>query len=131
MAAQLEQVRGEVEAANPSGIKVGGQWFNFSRFHPILEVPSRGQTISATAERNARGAYLRSLDIVGSAAADETTGNYGKLREATDLRDSTSTRLAVLQAAATFCGHFSTVREDVTSRDVLKIADAWLAWVEN
>ena len=32
-------------------------------------------------------------------------------------------------AAATFCGHYSSVHEEVRSSDVLKIAEAFERWV--
>jgi hypothetical protein len=43
--------------------------------------------------------------------------------------DRTSIRVACLNAAATFCGHYATVHEDVKSADVLKIAEAFERWV--
>ena len=44
-------------------------------------------------------------------------------------RDRKIRRLACLNAAATFCGHYSTVHEEVRSNDVLKIAEAFERWV--
>lgn len=38
--------------------------------------------------------------------------------------------MSALRSAAIFCGHRATVVEDVKSSDVLKIAEAWLAWLE-
>ena len=45
-------------------------------------------------------------------------------------RDRTSTRLAVLTAAATFLGLMGQAREEVKSEHVLVLADRWVAWVE-
>jgi hypothetical protein len=36
-----------------------------------------------------------------------------------------------LKAAALFCGQYATVHQEVKSSDVLKIAEAWLAWVHD
>jgi hypothetical protein len=38
-----ETVSGTVEATNPKGLKVGGQWFNWSQYGPALPHPERGQ----------------------------------------------------------------------------------------
>jgi hypothetical protein len=122
MAVQLEQVRGEVEATNATGVCVGGQWLNVSRFRKVdISAVQAGQTISATVERSDRGVYLRDLDVVGSAPAPETPAVLG---------DATSTRLAVLEAAAGFLGQMAQCREDVRSEHVLVLAERWLAWLE-
>jgi len=39
-------------------------------------------------------------------------------------------RLAVLQAAATFCGQWGQAREEIRSEHVLVLAERWLAWVQ-
>ena len=110
----LELVRGTVEQTNGTGIKVGGEWLNVSRFRPVdISAIQRGQLVSASVERNERGAYLRELDVVGSAPEDEAVGN-------------TATKLAVLSAAATFAAG----RPEMKSADVLTLAERWLAWVE-
>jgi hypothetical protein len=44
--------------------------------------------------------------------------------------DRTAVRLAVLQAAADFCGRFAGAREDAKSEHVLPLAERWLRWVE-
>jgi hypothetical protein len=49
---------------------------------------------------------------------------------ADSARDRTSTRLAVLTAAATFLGLMGQCREAVKSEHVVVLADKWLAWVE-
>jgi hypothetical protein len=119
MAIQVERVRGEVEAALATGIKVGGQWLNVSRYRKVdISTVQAGQTISATVERSDRGVYLRDLDVVGSAAVESETPAV--------LRDGTAVRLTVLQAAAAF----GASRPDCKSADVLRIAESWLAWVE-
>jgi hypothetical protein len=75
-------VEGYIESANDHGIKVGGEWRNASKFHPV-DLPDR------------------------------------------------ATRLRLeLRSAAICCGHRATVHEDVTSTDVLKVAQTWLEWME-
>ena len=109
----LELVRGTVEQTNGTGIKVGSEWLNVSRFHPVdISAVQRGQTISASVERNERGIYLRELDVVGSAPESPSNGHQ-------------MSRLAVLTAAATFAAG----RPDMKSADVLTLAERWLAWI--
>ena len=38
-------------------------------------------------------------------------------------------RVAALQAAATFCGHYATMHEEVKSTDVLRIAELFERWL--
>jgi len=65
--------------------------------------------------------FIKSVEVVG--AAISPIGNMP-----TSSRDGTRiAHLTVLKAAATF----GASRPDLKSGDVLKIADAWLAWVED
>lgn len=118
---QLETISGAVEQLNDKGIKLLGEWANFSMYHPVPR-PAVGQLVDVQIERSDRGAWITSLRILeGTSAAASPSTN----------RDRVITRLAVLKAAAIFAGHKATVIENVTSADVLKIADSWLAWVED
>jgi hypothetical protein len=40
----VDQVEGLVEAVNDRGIKLGGEWRNLSKFHP-LELPGQGARV--------------------------------------------------------------------------------------
>jgi hypothetical protein len=102
-----------VEATNATGLKLGGAWLNVSRFHP-LELPVQGAHIRA--QIDSRG-YLQSVEVLDAARAQ--TG-------VRDARERRIARLAVLKAAAAF----GASRPDLKSSDVLRIADSWLAWVE-
>jgi hypothetical protein len=55
-------------------------------------------------------------------------GGGGGGRSPAELREIR--RMACLKAAATFCGHYATVHEDVKSTDVLKVAEAFERWVQ-
>lgn len=106
-------VDGVVEVVNDRGIKVGGEWLNLSRFKP-LDLPIAGAHVRV--ETDSKG-FIKSLEVL----------EPGPLGVA---RDQTITRLAVLKAAAAFCGAYATAHAEVKSSDVLKIAQVWLAWVE-
>ena len=111
-------VEGIVESANDRGVKVGGEWRNVSRFHPV-DLPDRGARVRL--ELDNKG-FIRSLQILQAAA------NAGASTITT--RDREIRRMAVLKAAANFLGLMSQAREEVKSDHVLLLADKWLAWVE-
>lgn len=107
-------VEGTVEAANERGIKLNGSWLNASKFRPV-DLPPVGAHVRATVDLKG---FLISAEVLDSATPTVLS------------RNDTITRLAVLKAAAYFCGQRATVHEDVRSEHVLKIADAWLEWVQ-
>jgi len=106
------QVEGRVEANNGTGIRIDGEWFNRSKFHPV-DLPQVGSLVSLDVDDKG---FIRKLEVLG----DEDLGADRFVSVAS------ATRLSVLQAAAA-CG---ASRPDMKSGDVLKIADVWLAWVE-
>jgi len=108
-----ESVEGVVEATNPNGLKIAGQWLNVSRFHPV-ELPQTGDRIRL--EVDSKG-YIKQVDVLSTATASVSQ------------KDERITRLAVLKAAANFVGLMGQSREDVKAEHVLVLADKWLAWV--
>jgi hypothetical protein len=114
----IDQVEGLVETVNDRGIKVGGEWRNLSKFHP-LELPGQGARVRLTLDSKG---FIRTLDLVDGAPTTNSA--------TPTARDRTITRLAVLKAAANFLGLMSPSREEVKSEHVLVLADKWLAWVE-
>ena len=111
-------LEGPVEARNPNGIKVRGNWCNLSKFHP-LDLPDVGTVVRC--EMDFKG-FLKAIEILESPTprSEKASG-----------RDATITRLSVLKSAAVFLGQMSQTREDVRSDHVLILADRWLAWVNN
>ena len=102
---------GVVEATNERGLKLNGDWLNVSKFKP-LELPSRGSMVRVTVD--AKG-FLSAIDVLDDATP------------AVSRQPDLSPRLAVLQAAAAF----GASRPDLKSADVLRIAESWLAWVQD
>ena len=102
-------LEGPVEARNERGIKLDGEWRNVSKFHP-LDLPEVGACVRA--EIDTKG-FLRSLELLEGTPAVSSG------------REAIIARLTVLKAAA----HFAATREEIKSADVLRIADCWLAWV--
>jgi hypothetical protein len=127
--ASSDSVTGVVEAVsqNGSGIRVAGEWLNFSRRYPDAGRPVRGQRVSAQVERTERGAWIVALDVLDGGAIQFPQRRAGG-RPHSDPREIR--RLACLKAAAWFASGKCAADADIRSRDVLAIADAWLAWVE-
>jgi hypothetical protein len=121
----VDYVRGTCEQINAkgTGIKVLGEWLNVSQYHPI-SMPTPGEIVDVQVERSERGAWIKTLSIVGATAGVAAAG-----APATS-RDSATVRLAVLEAAANFLGQMGQAREEVRSDHVLVLAEKWLAWVE-
>ena len=105
-------VEGTVEATNDRGLRVKGEWLNRSQFRPVT-LPDVGASVHV--EVDAKG-FIKSLEVVESQQPSAAAQD----------RDERISRLAVLKAAAAF----GASRSECKSSDVLKIADVWLAWVE-
>jgi hypothetical protein len=119
---QLETVSGAVESINSkgTGIKVLGEWLNISQFHPVATMPTVGELVEVSIERTDKGPWINSLRVIGAAASSPSASSSNRDRE---IR-----RMACLKAAADFCGGkaFST---EVSTADVLKVAEAFERWV--
>jgi len=116
MRTPTEQVEGLVEAVNPKGLKIAGQWVNVSQFRPV-ELPETGSHVRL--EVDSKG-YIKELEVL------KTTDRSPAVLSDKDER---ITRLAVLKAAAEFVGLWGQTREEIKSDHVLLIADKWLDWV--
>jgi len=108
-------VEGVVEAVNAKGIRINGEWFNVSQFKPVA-LPEQGTLVRL--EVQPKG-FIKTLQVI------QATPESGTPAAFSTARDDRISRLAVLKAAAAF----GASRPDARSNDVLKIADAWLAWV--
>ncbi len=105
-------VSGRVESVNPKGVKVNGEWHNFSRFAENIQPPERGQSVSLTLDKSG---FVREVIVEGGSAAAPKSGQ----------RDQVISRLAILKAAA----EFAAGRPEIKSGDVLRIAESWERWV--
>jgi hypothetical protein len=110
----VDIVEGLVTAVSPTTITVGERRGTISRHKPV-DCPAVGTRVRL--ELDARQ-FIRALTV--------TDDRYAAPAESPAVLSSQSMRLGVLQAAAAFCAG----RPDAKSADVLKIADAWLAWVD-
>jgi len=110
-----EVLDGLVEAVNERGVKVGGDWRNVSKFHPV-ELPGQGARVRL--ELDNKG-FIRTLQVLDQAPSASSSN-----------RDITITRLSVLKTAAAFLAQMGQVHEGVKSDHVIPLAERWLAWVE-
>jgi hypothetical protein len=110
-----DQVEGLVEAVNERGTRVSGDWRNVSKFHPF-ELPVRGARVRL--ELDNKG-FIRNLQVLEQATSSASSAN----------RDCTITRVACLKAAASFAAGRAIAGQNVTSADVLKVAEAFERWV--
>jgi hypothetical protein len=97
-----DQVEGLVESTNDRGIRVGGEWRNVSKFHPV-ELPDQGAHVRV--EPDDKG-FLRSLHLLDQAPPAGSNS---------PVRDRMITRLAVLKAASHSLGLMSQTHEEVRS----------------
>lgn len=113
-----EIVTGVVEQRNAKGIMVDQLWCNVSKFAP-LELPPIGAQVRVSVDTKG---FIIALEVLEAISQNEIASQT----ETAKSRDRQIARLTVLKAAA----HFAATRTDIKSSDVLRIADAWLQWVE-
>lgn len=138
MARETTQVSGTVEGVNEKGLKVSGQWFNYSKHHTVPAV-TRGQAVTLTIEG---GKWINGLTLNGASSAPTTsapaapqapshTPTPGPKRSETFSPDAddepnhrTQIRLAAVQASTTF--HAT---RECSFDDVLNFAGQIEEWV--
>jgi hypothetical protein len=110
MAAEPTQlVEGVVDAANETGVQLGGVWYNRSRFKPVA-LPARGERVRLEVKDGfiravlaAQGALPEQANLGGAPLTEQerVRGQIGSLqRPAIDSRDQQIRRLALVKAAA-------------------------------
>lgn len=118
---------GRVVAVNMRGLKLEGhdEWTNFSKFAPEIIPPLKGETVTIVVDRSG---FIRSCETLdgpapirgGSDARIDAQGRSGRSE-----KDRTITRLAVLRSAV----QLAQGRGDLSSADVLRVAEVFEAWV--
>jgi hypothetical protein len=115
-------IEGTVEAANPKGLKLNGEWLNWSQFATSRLEAGKGQAVRLKVDGKG---FIRELEHLGQ---PEPTPNLSRIYP--ESTPNCVARLAVLKAASHFLGLMSQSRPEVRSEHVLVLADKWLAWVE-
>src|SRR4051812_39176567 len=107
---------GIVTHANDRGIRLNGapDWLNVSRFRPV-DLPPVGARVAVDVQADGWLAGVTVLDAHTAAVGHTAPSN----------REQTITRLACLRSAVQLAAH----KPDLTSTDVLKVAERFEAWV--
>jgi hypothetical protein len=115
----MQTVEGTVEAANPKGLKLNGEWLNWSQFATSRLEAGKGQAVRLKVDGKG---FIRELEHLLPEGENDRSGQGAE-------RDARIARLAVLKAASAFLGLMSQSRPEVRSEHVLVLADRWLDWV--
>jgi hypothetical protein len=129
----MAEVTGFIVASTGTGVKVGDVWFNYGREYALPQPPPvRGQRVKVQYNpRDGGGGWITALEVLdGGAVQQSFRGAGGGYRGKSDEERKDIRRMSALRAAAAFCSGKSTVQE-VGSAEVLKVAEAWLRWLEN
>jgi hypothetical protein len=85
---ETKQVKGVVEKVYDKGIKIEGEWYNFSLYDEV-EIPSKGDEV----EIEVKGKWIKNLTFIGEPKKKR------QKRNAVD-KDTRITRLALLKISA-------------------------------
>ena len=92
-------------------------------------MPKPGQRVNLQVERTERGIWIQSVEVLDSGQIHQLpqTPRRAAGRSPAELREIR--RLACLKAAASFTAGRSIAGQDVSSADVVKVAEAFERWV--
>src|SRR5258708_3181200 len=99
-------ITGRVEGVNEKGVKINGEWYNFSNFFKGDKEPPRGVAVAAELDEYKGRQYLNKLDVIGSALpsgggnSPVSGGSYGR---SADTNDRIARQVA-LKCAVEFSG---------------------------
>jgi hypothetical protein len=108
-------LEGTVERVTDTGLRLDGEWYSCSKFKPV-DLPEVGAHVRLVTDDKR---FIKSVELLTAESANAVPHSAA--------RDQTIRRLAVLKSAAAF----GASRPDLKSSDVLRIADAWRAWIES
>jgi hypothetical protein len=131
----MAEITGVVSSVSQTGtgIQIDGKWFNYSRNNIISNKPIRGQRVTLDYDPKpdgSPGGWINSLEILDDGAVQQRPAGGGSRSRMTNEERREIRRMNILRTASDFAGRLSMTREGISSADVLKIADAWLAWLE-
>ena len=100
----MAKVRGRVEAINDTGMKINGEWWNFSKYHEAA-IPNEGDLV----EVELKDKWIKSVQFFNKEK---------KVKETVD-RDTRISRLALLNTATAI---LTTHKEPIGTFQVIKTA---------
>lgn len=113
---QQRTVSGTVEAVNPKGMKINGEWWNWSRWAEDPTPPERGQHVTLTLDK---AGFVRSVETDGAAPATTTAQQPAGQKD----------RLIVRQSSIKTAFSFAESRPDMKAADAIKLAAIIEAWI--
>ena len=108
-------LEGTVESVNERGVKIGGQWLNYSKWAGEIAEPRRGQVVALTLDGSG---FVRAVGPADGAA----TGTH---RAPVAARETAIIRQMCLKASAEFCA----AEPEFKSADLFALAERMEAWV--
>lgn len=133
----MTDLTGVVSAVSSTGtgIQVNGAWYSYSSRTPVPEKPVRGHRVRLDSDPypdGRPGGFIKSLEILDGGAVQQLPSKGGGRPGMTPEERREIKRMNILRTAADFAGRTSmSSSEPIKSSDVLKIADAWLKWLES
>jgi hypothetical protein len=111
------RLEGIVASVNEKGLRLEGRdgWLNYSKWAGEISPPAHGQAVMVALDG---AGFVRAVEPAAGTPPDAPESPVAS-------RETASTRLAVLKAAA----QFAASRPDLKSGDVLKIAASWERWI--
>jgi hypothetical protein len=137
-APHTERLVGRVESVNEKGVKIDGEWRNFSRYAKPGAIATVESGVRVECQIDNAG-FVRSLTLADAAtkvqnddfdasdavnAAEAEVGSVS-LKDSMTMKDALILRQTCIKAAS----EFAASRPDLKSTDVLKIAECWERWV--
>lgn len=137
--APAEQLTGKVEATNDKGVKVGGEWHNYSKYAKAeaIEIANKGDDVALTLDG---AGFVRELAVI---KADMT--HVGKLPDedalsnedaAADAMEAEGMRglsqkdvLIIRQSCIRGAIDFAASRPEMKAADAIKLAEVLEKWV--
>ena len=108
------QLVGLVESVNEKGVKIAGEWLNFSKWATDVTLPERGQVVALSLDK---AGFVRS--IAPAAATPDAQHGPSVGRETLIIRQT------CVKASAEFCAS----RPELRTTDLLALAERMEAWI--
>lgn len=131
----MAEITGVINSVSQSGsgFKIGDDWFNYSNRVAIANKPVRGQRVTVTYDEQpgpdgGGPRWIAAVTILDNGTIAQRIGGGGRPPRSPEETRSII-RQSVLRSAAIFCAGVAG-GQVVPSTDVLKIAEAWIEWVE-
>ncbi|HEY7066410.1 MAG TPA: hypothetical protein VII06_33365 [Chloroflexota bacterium] len=128
-------IRGEVEVTNDKGVRIAGQWWNYSRYHAVPH-PYEDELVEVTVPEGQN--WIEGLVVVEDSKgctvlhqpapeplAEQAHRAPQRATAPSSARDAMIARHVALKAAVSYCA----AREQATTEHILPLASRLEAWL--